>query len=356
MGTCQSRQFPRWDRILWWSESDAKKRWTWHRKIAHAPFLPQVTRFLEALPHMKAGHKPVFVPIWALQLPIHNLQTDQFIYGDLMIDHLDLEELLRNPAGVKDLPPLDAFLKSVDDKWALYCPNRKRLLVLRCVQAVHVNVVLKVRCEVRGCLGEKIQPNWPSLDFFQGEWEDHEQRMVTVWHAAGSCLTVQMQKLGEEDRWLNIKVDEFGRWTCGKVGRWTCGKGVLQAGTCTENKISWVVEDLAQEWTWCRSFDQEVQELTSVPVSEIQKRSTRLVWPASVAFFLGTWVDDHDNHVSVEWKGDQSGSVVARIRRDNRELPLNIDEDGRWTCGEQCEQVLQPHESTHSEIVWLCPR
>ena len=290
---------------------------------------------------MKAGNKPVFVPIWALQLPIHNLQMkDQFSDSDLMIDHL--EELLRNPAGVKDLPPLDAFLKSVDDTWALYCPNRKRLLVLRCVQAVHVNVVLKVRCEVRGCLGEKIQPNWPASDFFQGEWKDHEQRLVTVSQTAKSWLAVQMQKSGEKHRRFNIKVDEFGRWMC--------GKGVLQAGTSTENKISWVAEGLAQEWTWCRSFCQEVQEATSVPVSETQKRSIQLAWPASVAFFLGTWVDDHGYHVRVKWKGDQSGSVVAQIRGYNWEQPLNIDEDGRWTCG---EEVLQPHDSSHNEIVWL---
>lgn len=331
---------PRLDRILWRSESDAMKHWTWRRYLAHAPFFSQVTQFLETLPYMEPGNEPVVVPIWALQLPIHNLQMkDQFSDGDLMMDHL--EKHLRNPAGVKDLPPLDAFLKRVDGTWALYCPNRKRLLVLRCVQAVHVNMVLKVRCEVRGCLGDKIQPNWPSLDFFQGEWEDHKERTVTVWQTATSCLTVQMQKSGEEDRRFSIKVDEFGRWMC--------GKGVLQACTSTENKISWVVEDLSQKWTWWRSFYQEAQGPTSVPVSETQTRSVQLAWPDSVAFFLGTWVNNHGNHVRVEWKGDQSGSVVAQIRRW-RCKPLNIDGEGRWTCG---EGVLQPHQSSHNKIVWL---
>ena len=338
VGYLQISTCPRLDRILWRSESDAMKHWAWRRYLAHAPFLPRVTRFLETLPYMEAGNRPVFVPIWALQLPIHNLQMkDQFFDGDLMIH--DLEELLRNPARVKDLP-LDAFLKRVNGTWTLYCPNHKRLLVLRCVQAVHVNVVLKVRCEVRGCLGDKVQPNWPSLDFFQGEWEDHKGRTVTVWQTARSCLTVQMQKSGEEDRRFSIKVDEFGRWMC--------GKGVLRAGTSTENKISWVVEDLSQKWTWWRSFYQEEQGPTSVPVSATQKRSVQLAWPDSVAFFLGKWVDDHGKRVRVQWKGNQSGLVEAQIRgyRHN----LNIDEEGRWTCG---EGVLQPHQSSHNKIVWL---
>ena len=230
----------RLNRIEWWCESDAEKHWTWHRGrrvavamdecLAHAPFLPQVTRFLETLPYMHAGNRPVFVPIWALQLPME-LPMDQFHDGDLMIDHLDLKKLLRNPAGVKDLPPLDAFLKRVDGTWTLYCPNRERLLVLRCVQAVHVNVVLKVRCQVRRWLGEP---------------------------------------------------------------------------------------------------------------------STQLAWPASVAFFLGKWVDDHGKRVRVQWKGNQSGSVVAQIRRCRHNL--NIDKEGRWTCG---EGVLQPHQSSHNIIVWL---
>ena len=111
---------PRLDRILWRSESDAMKHWTWRRYLAHAPFFSQVTQFLETLPYMEPGNEPVVVPIWALQLPIHNLQMkDQFSDGDLMMDHL--EKHLRNPAGVKDLPPLDAFLKRVDGTWALKC-------------------------------------------------------------------------------------------------------------------------------------------------------------------------------------------------------------------------------------------
>ena len=104
-------------------------------------------------------------------------------------------------------------------------PNQRRLEVLRCVQAVHVNVLLTVKCEVRPAQnGDIVQPDWPlRSSFFLGDWEDDHHRTVTV-RQKGQTVVASVTRAGEKHRRFVVAADEYGRWTCGPC--------VLQGSVC----------------------------------------------------------------------------------------------------------------------------
>ena len=346
------------ERILWWSENDEKKHWTWLRQgsheaeeyLAHAPFIPQVTRFCN-FNVLKARHLAPLellpVPVWALHIPKSEPGEDiAFRDGEFLFNHL--EEILRNPSMVKDLPPLDAYLEKVPDgygSWQMYCPNTPRLLALRCLQAVHVNVVLQIRCEIRKAdSGQDLEPNWPhDWGFFLGQWEDHEQEAVRV-EIKGSSVAAHLHKKGTNKVLrLRIRKDEYGRWTC--------GNGLLQAHKSAEDRIYWLSDDLSQEWTWCRKCSQSVPTPSVLAISSEPERERKSVlWPSSGAFFVGEWEDNNESIVRVELKDPCASAHFIRKGRKNLRLPINVDQHGRWTCG---KGVLQTEACSPGQIVWL---
>ena len=90
--------------------------------------------------------QPVLVPVWAMRFTQYNINENlRFSNGRSMF--VLLKQLLIDPAAVSNLEPLDVFLyQGPDGKQALYCINNRRLLVLRCLQAVRSEMLIKVKC------------------------------------------------------------------------------------------------------------------------------------------------------------------------------------------------------------------
>lgn len=159
------------EQILWISD-DSSESWKWHRThseyLPHAPFMSEVTHFcMCSVSSMKPSKEAVEVPIWALRFTQYNINENlRFSDGSHMFTLL--KELLHDPARIRKLSPLDAFLfEGPDAQKALYCRNNRRLLVLRCVQAVHSDAVLKVMCRIndphstqRSCHGKRRLRDW----------------------------------------------------------------------------------------------------------------------------------------------------------------------------------------------------
>ncbi len=91
---------------------------------------------------------PVLVPVWAMRFTQYNINGNLCFSNRTNIFDL-LQELLIDPAAVRELDPLDVFLyRGPDGKQALYCINNRRLLVLRCLQAVRSEMLINVMCRV----------------------------------------------------------------------------------------------------------------------------------------------------------------------------------------------------------------
>ena len=98
----------------------------------------------------------------------------------------------------------------MDGQHALVCLNQRKLLELLCIQAVPLNVVIKINCVVREAVD----------DSFLGQWEDDDNNYlyVTVRTKARKCVAL-VRKEGKPDRYISVRLDLHGRWLC-RDGVW----------------------------------------------------------------------------------------------------------------------------------------
>lgn len=97
----------------------------------------QVMRFCETLPLMEASKEPVVVPVRALCFTCNINEKMNFRHrrGKPLFDLQILNELMKTPATVGELRPIDTFLDvGPDGKRVLYCRNSQRLLVQNCLE------------------------------------------------------------------------------------------------------------------------------------------------------------------------------------------------------------------------------
>ena len=186
-------------------------------------------------------------------------------------------------------------------------PNQRRLEVLRCVQAVHVNVLLTVKCEVRAAQnGDIVQPDGPlRSSFFLGDWEDDHHRTVTV-RQKGQTVVASVTRAGEK----------LLTNTARGLVALAFSKGV------------------------CPPRVQCIGHLKTV------------FWHFSLEPLLGVWEDDDDSQVTATWDKTKTFSLLARFQKDgqqDRELSVRCDDNDMFICG---SGILQLDESTLDQIVW----
>ena len=94
-------------------------------------------RFCETLPLMEASKESVVVPVRALCFTCNINEKMNFRHrrGKPLFDLQILNELMKTPATVGELRPIDTFLDvGPDGKRVLYYRNSQRLLVQNCLE------------------------------------------------------------------------------------------------------------------------------------------------------------------------------------------------------------------------------
>lgn len=225
--------------IGWGHRANRWNRWTWQRNWPHAPFLRQIEGFCEdELPFLTRDH-PVLVPVWAFEVP--SASTD--------FDFYRLERLWRRPDEVKAEQALSASLEEMDGKLSLRCRNPWRLEVLRCVQLLHVNKVLKVKCRITWHVSDST---------FLGKWEDDDNSKVEIWwNTRTETLVAYLEKEGLQPRWSNVKYNEEHGWTCRD---W-----VLEVDQSNPGRLVWLGKDGSGKRVWRRPKDYYAQHAPLMP-------------------------------------------------------------------------------------------
>lgn len=190
-----------------------------------AAFVPQAVRFCDENVPLLQLNEPQSVPLWAL---------NSFPNSKPSIDEGLLQKILLDPAAVRKLSPVDAILhRCVDGRHALLCPDHRRLLLLRCVQAVHPNVAIKMMCMVRAVVETS----------FLGKWVDQDQGLmiVTVGKQVDSFVLC-FERNGRRIHNIPLRLDSHGRWMCGKA---------MLLHQSTREQIVWQSAS-GRQWIWSR--------------------------------------------------------------------------------------------------------
>ena len=307
--------------------------------MLHADILLEVAEFYRStVPHMNPSEEPLPVPVWAL----HTISVRE-AWDNWMFDHL--QDLWRNPAAVEYIDPLNVILHSGrDGRSILMCSNKadqKQLDVLHCLQAVHLNQMLQVRCQVRVAEERDRETIASCLKLsLLGEWEDDDDSRVTVAGSVEGQVVAHIKKEGRPARKVPLRVDQNYRVIC--------GQGVLQE--ITPEEVVWLSDCMTKCWAWRRPNEHiphsPSDEPVCVPVWAL--RFTQYNINGSLRFT--------DNSRMIDMFKD----LMFRPRRVQHLEPLEVflyhGPDGKiglYSANNRRLMVLRCLQGLYADILWV---